>query len=59
MCILLLKEILLLQKKTFIADDIDAPHNTNDKVTATNTPSNNAFLKIMHHLSIVFKKLVV
>ena len=39
----MLKEILLLLKKTFTADDIDAPKNTAANVTATNTANNNAF----------------
>ena len=39
----MLKEILLLLKKTFTADDIDAPNNTAANVTATNTANNNAF----------------
>ena len=44
MRILLLKEILLLQKKkTFTADDIDAPNNAVANATATNTANNNAF----------------
>ena len=43
MHILLLKEILLLLKKTFTADDIEAPTNTAANVTATNTTNNNAF----------------
>ena len=43
MHILLLKEILLLLKKTFTTDDIDAPNNTAANVSATNTANNNAF----------------
>ena len=43
MHILLLKEILLLLKKTFTADDIDTPNNTAANVTATNTANDNAF----------------
>ena len=39
----MLKEILLLLKKTFTAGDIDAPNNTAANVTATNTANNNAF----------------
>ena len=42
MCILLLKAILLLLK-TFTTDNIEAPSNTIDNVTATNTANNNAF----------------
>ena len=37
MHILLLKEILLLLKKTFTVNDNDAPNNTAANVTATNT----------------------
>ena len=39
----MLKEILLLLKKTFTADDIDAPNNAAAYVTATNTANDNAF----------------
>ena len=52
-------------KKTFTADGIEAPNNTAANVTVTNTAYNNAFgekswfLKIMLHLSIVFRKLMV
>ena len=37
MHILLLKQILLLLKKTFTVNDNDAPNNTAANVTATNT----------------------
>ena len=50
---IVVKGNITVTKKKIIADDIDAPHNTDDNVTATNTANNNAFLKIMHHLSIV------
>ena len=43
MPILLLKEILLLIKKTFTADDIEEPNNTVANANATNTANNNAF----------------
>ena len=52
-------------KKTFTADDFAAPNNTAANATATNNANNNAFngkncfLKIMLHLSIVYKKLLV
>ena len=52
-------------KKTFTADDFAAPNNTAANATATNNTNNNAFngkncfLKIMLHLSIVYKKLLV
>ena len=53
---------ITVTKKTFTADDIDAPNNTAANATATNTANNNAFgekklvFKTMHHLSIVFQK---
>ena len=56
---------ITVTKKTFTADDIDAPNNTAANITATNTANNNAFgkrnwfLKTMHHSSIVFQKLMV
>ena len=34
---------ITVTKKKFTADDIDAPNNTDDNVTATNTANNNAF----------------
>ena len=61
---IVVKGNITVTKKTFTADDIDAP-NTGANVTATNTANNNAFgdknwfLKTMHHLSIVFQKLMV
>ena len=54
----------IVTKKTFTANDIEAPNNTAANATATNTASNNVlnekcwFLKITHHLSIVFQKLM-
>ena len=39
--ILLLKEILLLLKKTFTANDFADPNNTDDIATATNNENNN------------------
>ena len=42
MNILLLQEILLLLKKTFTANDSEAPNNTAANVTATNTANNDA-----------------
>ena len=56
---------ITVTKKTFTADDIDAPNNTAANVTATNTANNNAFsdkklvLKINAPLSILFQKLMV
>ena len=43
MHIFLWKEILLLLKKTFSANDFEAPNNTAANATATNTENNNAF----------------
>ena len=66
MHIFLWKEILLLLKKTFSANDFEAPNNTAANATATNTENNNAFgekkswfLKIMHHLLAVIQNLMV
>ena len=62
---IVVKGNVTVTKKTFTADDTDAPNNTAANVTATNTANNNAFgdknwfLKTMHHLSIVFQKLMV
>ena len=56
---------ITVTKKTFSANGIEAPNNTVADATATNNANNNAFnekkwfLKMMHHLSIVFKKLMV
>ena len=52
-------------KKTFTANDFEAPNNTAANVNAPNTANNNAFdkksrfLKLMLHLSIVYQKLMV
>ena len=52
-------------KKTFTADDFEAPNNTAANATATNNANNNAFneknwfFKIMLHLSVVYQKLMV
>ena len=62
---IVVKGNITVTKKTFTADDIDAPNNTEANVTATNMQIimllviRNWFLKIMHHLSIVFQKLMV
>ena len=59
---IVVKGTITVTKKTFTADDIEAPNNTDDNATATNTANlvkRNWFLKIMHHLSIVFQKLMV
>ena len=62
---IVVKGNITVTKKTFTAGDIDASSNTAANVTATNTANNNTFddknwfLKAMHHLSIVFQKLMV
>ena len=40
---IVVKRNIIVTKKTFTADDIDAPNNTAANVTATNTANNNAF----------------
>ena len=40
---IVVKGNITVPKKTFTADDIDAPNNTAANVTATNTANNNAF----------------
>ena len=40
---IVVKGDITVTKKTFTADDIDAPNNTEAKVTATNTANNNPF----------------
>ena len=40
---IVVKGNIFVTKKTFTADDIDAPNNTAANVTATNTANNNAF----------------
>ena len=40
---IVVKGNITVTKKTFTADDIDAPNNTAANVTATNTANNNAF----------------
>ena len=55
---------ITVTKKTFTADDIEAPNNTSAKVAATNNANDNAFgekklvLKTMVHLSRAFQKLM-
>ena len=48
---IVVKGNITVTKKTFTADDIDAPNNT-----AANVTANNYYMIVMHHLSIVFKK---
>ena len=40
---IVVKGNITITKKTFTADDIDAPNNTAANVAATNTANNNAF----------------
>ena len=56
---------ITVDKKTFTANDFDAPNNTAANVTATSAENDNAFgkkknwfLKIMCHLSSAFQKLM-
>ena len=55
---------IIVDKKTFTANDFNAPNNTEVNVTATNNENNSAFgekscfLKIMLHLSTAFQKLM-
>ena len=62
---IVVKGNITVNKKTFTADDFEAPNNTAANATATNTANSNIFgeqswlLKIMLHLSIVFQKLMV
>ena len=61
---IVVKGNITVTKKQFTADDTEAPNNTADNVTATNTANDNAFgekssfLKTMLHLSIAFQKLM-
>ena len=63
---IVVKGNITVTKKTFTANDFEAPNNTADNATATNNANDimhlvlkNWFLKTMHHLSIVFQKLMV
>ena len=62
---IVVKGNITVDKKTFTADDFEAPNNTAANATATNNANNNAFneknwfLKIMLHLLIAFQKLMV
>ena len=59
-----MKGNIIVDKKTFTANDFNAPNNTEVNVTATNNENNNAFgekswfLKTMLHLSTAFQKLM-
>ena len=61
---IVVKGNITVTKKTFTADDIEAPNNTAANATATNTANDNAFgekswfLKTMLHLPIAFQKLM-
>ena len=62
---IVVKGDIIVTKKRFTASDFERPNNTNLNATNTNNANNNAFcekkrfLKIMHHVSIVFQKLMV
>ena len=62
---IVVKRNITVNKKTFTAADFEAPNNTVNNANVTNTINNNTFdekswfLKIMHHLLIVFSKLIV
>ena len=60
---IIVKGNIIVNKKTFTADDFEAPNNTVNNANVTNTINNNTFgekknwfLKTMHHLLIVFQK---
>ena len=61
---IVVKGNITVNKKTFTANDFDAPTNTAANAIATNNANNNAFgkkkrfLKIMHHLLIVLQRLI-
>ena len=61
---IVVKGNIIVDKKTFTANDFNAPNNTADNVTATNTANNKVFgekswfLKTMLYLSIAFQKLM-
>ena len=62
---IVVKGNITVNKKTFTADDFEAPNNTAANTTATNKANNNAlgkkiwFVKITHHLLIASQKLMV
>ena len=53
---IVVKGNITVNKKTFTANDFEAPNNT---PLIMHLVKRNWFLKIMHHLSIVFQKLMV
>ena len=52
---IVVKGNITVNKKTFTANDFEAPNNT---ALIMHLVKRNWFLKIMHHLSIVFQKLM-
>ena len=62
---IVVKGDITVVKNIFTADDFEAANNTVANATATNNANNDVFggkkwfLKIMHHLLIVFQKLMV
>ena len=62
---IVVKGKITVNNKTFTADAFEAPNNTAANENATYTANNNEFgkkswfLKIMHHLLIAYKKLMV
>ena len=62
---IVVKGTITVNKKKITTDDIESPNNTAANANASNTANGNAFgekklvLKTMHHLSIVFQKLMV
>ena len=62
---IVVKGDIIVSKKRFTASDFERPNNRNLNATKTNNANSTAFgeknwfLKIMHHLSIVFQKLTV
>ena len=61
---IVVKGNIIVDKKTFTANDFEAPNNTAANATATNTANDNAFgekswfLITMLHLSTAFRKLM-
>ena len=61
---IVVKGNIIVHKKTFTANNFDAPNNTAGNLIATNTENNNVFgkkgwiLKIMRHLSAAFQTLM-
>ena len=61
---IVVKGDIFVDKKTFTANDFEAPNNTAANATATNTANDNAFgekswfLITMLHLSTAFRKLM-